>query len=94
MSEFQSYGVTPECIPADEREFYALGTKIELLMNPGDEDYNSLHDALYGFLESSEGETIDKYANNPEYIAICQRILKREWERLKTELHDPSKFYP
>lgn len=49
MAEFQSYGVTPEMNPAYERKFYALGTKIELLMNPKDEDYGALQDLLYDF---------------------------------------------
>ena len=92
MSEFQSYGVTPGMDPASKREFYALGTKIELLMNPSDADYRSLQNSLYGFLVSSRESTLDKYGNNAQFIAICQRILKREWERLKEELNDPSKF--
>ena len=92
MAEFQSYGVTPGMDPASEKEFYALGTKIELLMNPNDQDYKSLHGHLYGFLGSSKGSTEDKYRNNAPYIETCQRILKREWERLKNELNDPSRF--
>ena len=92
MSEFQSFGVTPGLNPGRLREFYALGTKIELMMNPGDQDYNALQDCLYEFLKSSEGSTDDKYRSNSEYVAVCQRILKREWDRLKEELNDPSKF--
>ena len=93
MSEFQSYGVTPGLTPASLREFYALGTKIELLMNPADQDYNALKNCLYQFLESSEGSTYDKYGSNSQYVAVCQHILKREWDRLKEELNDPLKFY-
>ena len=49
MAEFQSYGVTPGHKPGHEREFYRLGTKIELLMNPNDPDYDKLQDSLYKF---------------------------------------------
>ena len=92
MAEFQSYGVTPEMNPASNRQFYALGTKIELLMNPSDDDYKLLHESLYNFLDSSKGDICEKYKNNAQYIAVCQRILKREWERLKEELNDPTRF--
>ena len=61
-------------------------------MNPGDKDYKLLQNCLYGFLQASEGDVTEKYKQNPEYINVCQRILKREWERLKEELNDPSKF--
>ena len=80
MAEFQSYGVTPGHKSGHEREFYRLGTKIELLMNPNDPDYDELQDSLYKFLESSEKDVSEKYNNNPHYISICQRILKGEWE--------------
>lgn len=86
MSEFQSYGVLPNTNPSQEKEFYRLGTKIELLMNPKDPDYNELQQHLYAFLHASDGETIDKYGINAEYVDICQGILKREWERLKRDL--------
>ena len=90
MAEFQSLGITPGHKPASDREFYRLGTKIELLMNPDDPDYNKLQNSLYAFLESSEGDIVEKYGNNPEFISICQRVLKREWARLKDDLRDPS----
>lgn len=86
MSEFQSYGILPNLDPTKEREFYKLGTEIELLMNPNDEDYRALQDSLYSFLSSAKASAIEKYKNNPGYIEICQKILKREWERLKTDL--------
>jgi hypothetical protein len=84
MAQFQSYGITPGLDQAREREFYRLGTRIELFMNPADEDFPSLQDALYGFLHA---ETLgEKYGANPEFIQICQRILKREWDVLKEEV--------
>ena len=92
MAEFQSHGVTPNHRPGNKREFYRLGTKIELLMNPNDPDYSELQSSLYKFLQSSEGNTVDKFRNNSEYIVICQQILKREWDRLKEELNDPTRY--
>ena len=93
MAEFQSHGITPGHTPGNEREFYKSGTKIELLMNPNDPDYTALQESLYKFLEASEGNTIDKYRHNSEYVTICQRILKREWDRLKGELNDPTRYF-
>ena len=42
MVEFQSYGVTPGLNQHQQREWYAAGTKIELLMNPLDKDFVEL----------------------------------------------------
>lgn len=84
MSVFQSYGVTPDLGHEKVREFYEYGTRIELMMNPDDPDYRELQDAMYGFLGA---ETIhEKYSANPRYVALCQKILKREWEFLKWEI--------
>jgi hypothetical protein len=84
MAHFQSYGVTPNLDQIMEREFYRLGTRIELFMNPGDPDFDELQSALYDFLMAEEiGE---KYAANPRFVAVCQRILKREWDVLKSEV--------
>jgi hypothetical protein len=88
MAEYQSYGILPGFDPSKERKFYELGTKIELLMNPNDRDFANLQGILYQFLESAEGDKIDKYQNNAEFVAICQGILKREWERLKQDLKE------
>ncbi len=90
MAEFQSYGVHPDSNPAQERLFYELGTKIELMMNPDDPDYSDLQKLMYRFLSASEGEVIDKYASNAEFVELCQKILKREWDRLKTDIQDSS----
>jgi hypothetical protein len=84
MAEFQSYGITPELDQTKERKFYEVGTRIELLMNPNDQDYNELNDALYGFLSAKD--EFEKYSMNPEFISICQAILKREWEVTKIEI--------
>ncbi len=70
------------------REFYEKGTKIELMMNPNDPDYAALHACLYSFL-SAEG-LVGKYSANPEYVEVCQRILKREWEVLKQAVERPA----
>ncbi|WP_297769973.1 hypothetical protein [uncultured Alcanivorax sp.] len=86
MAEFQSYGVLPDSDPTRERDFYRLGTKIELLMNPGDPDYEELQNYMYNFLLVSDGGVIDKYSKNAEFVELCQKILKREWDRLKLDI--------
>ncbi|MCB1694178.1 MAG: hypothetical protein KDI19_15510, partial [Pseudomonadales bacterium] len=90
MAEFQSYGVVPDQNPSQERKFYELGTKIELLMNPSDPDYGALSATLYNFLITADGNTIEKYSNNSLFVDLCQRILKREWERLKTDIENAT----
>ena len=51
------------------------------MMNPLDPDYKELHDCMYAFLSAEE--ILEKYTANPNFVAICQRILKREWDTLK-----------
>jgi hypothetical protein len=92
LAEFQSVAMDPSSTPATEREFYRLGTKIELLMNPEDADYERLQTLMYHFLDVEEGDIEAKYSANPEFVEISQRILKREWERPKDEIRDPNKF--
>ena len=88
MAEFQSYGVLPNGDPTKKREFYRLGTKIELLMNRDDEEYEPLHDMLEAFYDKASASDTEKFDVDEKYVAICQRILKREWDRLKFKLGD------
>ena len=90
MAEFQSYGVLPNGNPTNERDFYRLGTKIELLMNPEDPEYQTLQKYMYNYLMASEGDTIDKYSQNAAFVELCQKILKREWDRLKSDIQNGS----
>lgn len=88
MAEFQSYGILPGSDPGKERDFYRLGTKIELLMNPHDPDYLELQEHMYNFLSVADGDTIIKYRQNAGFVALCQKILKREWDRLKSDIEN------
>lgn len=84
MAAFQAIGVTPKLDHAQDQEFYRLGTRIELFMNPDDDNYPALQGALYAFLQAKTTE--EKYAANPGYVEICQKILKAEWDVLKKEV--------
>jgi hypothetical protein len=84
MAAFQAIGVTPAVDHAKAQEFYRLGTRIELFMNPHDKNYPQLQEALYAFLQAKSIE--EKYAANPGYVDVCQAILKDEWDVLKNEI--------
>jgi hypothetical protein len=84
MAEFQSIGMTPGLEAKNERRFYELGTKIGLLMNRNDINFQDLHDIMYHLLDAETLE--EKYSCNADFIKLCQDILKREWEVLKFEL--------
>ncbi|MEA2999372.1 MAG: hypothetical protein QOK17_1205 [Sphingomonadales bacterium] len=88
MASFQSYGVTPSLEQAKQQEFYRLGTRIELFMNPADPDYEELQNGLYAFLAAKSIE--EKYGANAGFVAVCQRILKREWNVLRDEIRSVS----
>jgi len=84
MAAFQSLGITPGLDPENQPEFYRLGTRIELHMNPDDLEYSELERCLHAFLGAETQRK--KYEANRDYVAVCQRILKREWDVLKAEV--------
>ena len=89
MAAFQSWGMTPGVEQVTQREFYEHGTRIELLMNPNDKDYSELQATMYKLLSANCLET--KYSVNADFVTVCQRILKREWDIAKNEILDPAK---
>ena len=89
MASFQSHGVTPSLNHREQKEWYEAGTKIELLMNPSDPDYKELQDCMYAFFNAESVD--DKFSANPKFVDVCQRILKREWEVLKSEVQGAGK---
>jgi hypothetical protein len=86
LARFHAIGTTPDQNPMLERKFYELGTRIELRMNTMDPDYDRLLEIMYRHFDSADGDIFQKYQNNPEFVAVSQRILKREWERLKRDV--------
>ena len=86
MAMFQSWGMTPNLDQANQREFYEHGTRIELLMNNQDPDYEELQKLMYGLLSATQ--ITAKFSLNAEYVVVCQRILKREWDVAKRELQE------
>ena len=64
---------------------------IQLLMNPDDEDYSNLLSTmlnLTAWASSDEEVDFDNLDVLHLYTDICQKILKREWERLKSDKKD------
>lgn len=84
MASFQSLGVTPDLEHRSAQDFYRLGTKIQLSMNPADPDYAGLYACLLAFHRAKTEQ--EKYDADPAYVEVCQRILKREWDVLKSEI--------
>lgn len=84
MASFHSYGTSPDIDHHNKREFYETGTKIELMMNPLDEDFDALRHSIEKYIEASTQE--ERFDANDEYVAICQRILKREWTVLRDDV--------
>ena len=89
MSVFQSYAVTPNVDQANTRELYEHGTRIELMMNSNDPEYKALTDSMYKFLAATTQS--EKYAANPDFVAVCQKILKSEWDRLRGDLEKAAR---
>jgi hypothetical protein len=84
MAKFQAMAVTPEIDFQRETKCYQLMARIELSLNPDDVDYAELSGTLYRYIEGTDVE--QRLANDLPYVAVCQRILKREWDVLKNEI--------
>lgn len=79
MASSQSHGVTPDLDHTGHREFYEPGTKIELLMNPKDPEYDELQGCLYSFLNANT--LAEKFAANP---TICVGLSTYSEERVRS----------
>jgi hypothetical protein len=88
MAGFHSLAIMPSSV--DKGEFYRLGTKIELLMNRSDPRYQELNQCMYDFLTAHSRE--EKWSCNAPFVAICQDVLKTEWDVLKRELATPQTY--
>ena len=68
----------------DNRQLSALGTKLELLLNPEEPDSLAL---LRLTEEIQESATLaEREAKDPEMVKLAHKVLKTEWVRIKTEL--------
>ncbi len=77
----------PDSEPHKDREFYEIGTRIELRLNPDDEQsHKELVDVMYDMLEVSSGSILEKYQTNPRFIQLSQSIIKEEWDVVKREI--------
>ena len=66
-------------------DVHRSGTRIELSMNPADVDYETLRAAMFGLYNKVPvGRTSEEM--DDEYLVVCQRILKREWDRLQADI--------
>jgi len=99
LAEFLSYGMSFSEDPNTARKMHELGIKIELLMNPADEDYRELQLYLKDILGPSGQAMLTSkspVAQIPDFksrlISLCQKILKREWDKLKAEMNNPNQF--
>lgn len=94
MTNFQSLAVAKQ--PWSEETDAALvksSTKVLLLMNPKDRDYQKLLNALHAVLAGWHVER-DKWLDaHAELIMLCQQILKREWSVTKREMHATAHFF-
>jgi len=86
LAKLHAIGINPNGDPMNNEEFYEIGTRIELRMNPSDPDYDRLYKAMYNYFESADGGILEKFGNNSEFVEVSQKILKKEWERLKLDV--------
>lgn len=70
----------------DFEQLLTVSSRISMRMNPNDADYVPLTQAMAQCMFSEDPLDSGKVSRN--FVAICQRILKREWDVLKRDLKD------
>ncbi len=86
MAGYLSLAAINAYVETDQSEkAFAHVSKIQLLLNPDDSDYEELNGCM-GNLASKLYEKDSDLTAEREFSAICQRILKKEWDRLKNDL--------
>lgn len=94
MSTFQSLAVGAALDDKDnELKLAESGTKILLLMNPKDPEYRALLNGLHAVMAGWKVSRRDFLIKHAEMNALCQRILKREWNVTKREMHAIAHFF-
>ena len=87
LSEFHSITMTENEYPYPkevDRKLSLLGTRVELLLNPGEDSSKrvlELINKIYNAENIEERESLDL-----EFVAAGQAILKAEWDRVKRDL--------
>ena len=61
------------------------------MMNTEDDDYLELVSCLYSYLDYKNLTIEERWQFNAPLVSVSQRILKREWERLKADLNAAAK---
>lgn len=84
MAVLLSWGMTPFSDHVTHRALLESGARIKFLMNADDADYEKLVELVKMLQSALTSHEKQPFAD--EYVKICQRILKREWETAKREL--------
>ncbi len=90
MTAVVALAVAGELSKGPTESYSRAGTKIELLINPHDQDYAVLKKAMARFLGIEGAEP--SLSANDEFVDVSQRILKREWDVLKNEIKSVVDF--
>lgn len=93
MTTFQSLAVPKIWDDQTDAALVKSSTKVLLLMNPKDRDYQQLLNALHAVLSGWHVER-DKWLDaHADLIMLCQQILKREWNVTKREMHATAHIF-
>jgi hypothetical protein len=88
LSEYHSIVMTPsfdkEISPNDKRKLSALRTRLEIYLNPEEEDTIALI-KLFDVIANSP-TSAERSSKDDEMVQVARKLLKKEWERIKTEL--------
>jgi hypothetical protein len=83
--------MTAETFPypkEEDRLLSRLGTKIELLLNPTEDQSKALLEIKNKIKDCADIDA--RVAMDPELVAAAQAILTTEWKKVKAELQPPK----
>jgi len=83
LCEFQSMAMQPDFKFHTDRKLYQRDTRTKSRLNPEETTPKKLITEMYKMLGVSDGITKEKYAANPEFTELSQKIIISEWDRFR-----------
>jgi hypothetical protein len=95
MVNLQRVTIEGNQVRLDDVAAFSEVLQILLRINPKDEHYKVLTDKISGILSSEHKIDRDQWLDaQADYVELCQKILKTEWDVLKHDLNDFSYAMP
>lgn len=94
LIDFQRQAVISPSDSSATSDLMGARSRILLMLNRFDENYNSLESIMFNIVENVEmNDRRSYFGKGSEFISLSQAVLKKEWDATKFELYSVPKDY-